>query len=87
MEFNVNECVKVKLTRTGLDEMERQHAQLKKEFPKMEEFKRPEVDDNGYSRFQLHDLMRRFGYMLTLGSEPPFETEIIIENKQQNTIK
>ncbi|MCP5005791.1 MAG: hypothetical protein GY941_17920 [Planctomycetes bacterium] len=85
MKFNINEYVKVKLTKIGLDEMERQHALLKKEFPKMKEFKRPEVDDNGYSRFQLHVLMSRFGHMCTLGSQPPFEMEIIIYDKHPNT--
>lgn len=69
--LNINNAVKVKLTETGHKEMERQHYELYesigREAPK---FERKNVDSNGYSSFQMHTLMNRFGHMLTLGKHP-----------------
>ena len=44
------------------------------------EFKEFEVkrDEEGYTSFQLWDLMNIFGPYLTLGTDIPFETDIIL---------
>ena len=78
LKFNINGYVKVKLNTVGLDEMKRQHKELKKNFPNLPEFKEPSVDEDGYSKFQLYDLMNSLGHLCTLGSEPPFDIEIIL---------
>jgi hypothetical protein len=78
MKFNINSYVKVKLNKVGIDELKRQHTELKANFPGLHDFREPKTDEEGYSRFQLHDLMNRLGHLCTLGFEPPFDTEIEI---------
>ncbi len=78
VHFNVNYWVKVKLKENGIAELERQHEELQKMFPKVGKFKSPKMDEHGYSMFQMHDLMNRFGHMMQLGLDCPFETTIII---------
>ncbi len=75
-EFNVNEYVMVKLTDVGIAELKRQHEDLVEMFPKAGKFEPPKVDDEGFSKWQLHDLMNRFGHLMTLGGMVPFETTI-----------
>lgn len=78
MKFNINDYVKVKLNKVGVDELKRQHVELKANFPKLDDFIEPKTDDEGYSKFQLHELMNRLGHLCILGFEPPFDTEIEI---------
>lgn len=76
MIFNMNEIVMVKLTDVGINELKRQHDELAEAFPKIGEFNPPKTDDDGWSQFQLWDLMERLGHMCKLGSHLPFETDI-----------
>jgi len=78
LEFNVNDWVMVKLNSVGLAELEKQHKEFASMFLKAGEFKPPKEDAEGYSKWQLHDLMHRFGHMMTLGSIPPFDTTVRI---------
>ena len=80
MKFNINHTVKVKLTEVGIAELERQHKELQAALPSVGDFDANawKGDEDGYNKFQLHDLMARFGHMLYCGSTCPFETEIII---------
>lgn len=78
LKFNINGYVKVKLNDSGITELKRQHKKLSESFPKLGEFKSPKVDDDGYSKFQMHDLMLRLGHLCQLGFEPPFDANIII---------
>jgi len=79
IKFNINHSVKVKLTQVGINEMKSQHKELISSYDGYtSEFIEPKKDDEGYSTFQMHDLMKRFGHMMTLGLELPFETNIII---------
>jgi hypothetical protein len=79
IKFNVNHNVRVKLNKNGLAELKKQHDELRREIPRLGEFKPPNTDENGYSTWQLHSLMNHFGHMMTLGFSPPFETEILID--------
>jgi hypothetical protein len=79
VKFNINDHVKVKLTKAGREELKKQHEKLKLTFPKLGEWQERKVDEDGYSRFQMHDLMSIFGVLLTPCRELPFNTEIIIE--------
>jgi len=79
IKFNINEYVHVQLNKSGLDEIKKQHDKLKKSFPNLSCLKMPEEDDNGWSKWQMHDLMSTFGNVITMGMEPPFNTNIRIE--------
>jgi hypothetical protein len=75
-QFNVNEWVKVKLTEQGLAILKSQHDELRRDFPKLKPWKPPAVDAEGYSKFQLWELMNRFGESVSIGCKLPFETMI-----------
>ena len=79
IDFNVNENVLVKLNDYGRTELARQHEELKACFPMLDDFEPPKEDKDGWSRWQLHSLMKNFGHMMSVGREPPFETGIRIE--------
>lgn len=87
VKLNINQIVKVKLTKTGVDELKRQHDEL----PESLKFEfNLKVDEDGYSSFQCWQLMSTFGHMMTLGLNLPFETEILLDaepEQQSYTIK
>jgi hypothetical protein len=90
IEFNVNDCVMVKLTDVGIAELRNQHEGLIEVFPSIKTiFNPPKTDDDGFSKWQLHSLMSTFGHMMTPGFQVPFETtiKIIKNNNQQKEIK
>lgn len=75
VKFNINQLVKVKLTKVGMDELKRQHAEL----PESLKFEfNQTVDEDGYSSFQCWQLMSTFGHMMILGLNLPFETETLL---------
>ena len=70
IEINLNEYVYVKLTEAGVAKLKADHEALGVPWA----FKMPTVDDDGYTRFQLHELMHTFGPMCFLGEpSPPFK--------------
>jgi hypothetical protein len=78
MLFNINDHVYVKLTEKG-------HRVYRETFEKLSRFAgvaiEPEplkTDAEGWTEFQMWELMRTFGPSITFGGEPPFETEIRI---------
>jgi hypothetical protein len=86
MDFkvNFNEYVKVKLTEEGIKILKEQHEELNRTIREhngtgLGEFNLKQ-DEFGYTSFQLWSLMNHFGYYMTLGGEPPFESEIVITN-------
>lgn len=77
-KFNVNHAVKVKLTSEGLAELKRQRDELYAYYGDyMGEFTLPKTDEEGYSEFQLWDLMYRLGRMMKMGTSIPFQTDMI----------
>lgn len=77
--MNINDFVKVKLTEYGKDILREKHENLRKRLPKMWEYSGPIVDEEGYTKFQMWDLMKTFGPYMQLGNpQIPFETEIKI---------
>jgi len=84
MKFNVNEYVRVKLTPKGIQILKNAQEARQKQFPAVrtfETFRMPEVDSEGYTKYQLWDLMDTFGNFVGPGLELPFETEIDIPVK------
>ena len=82
-KLNLNSTVKVKLTETGLKELESQWESLKSEYPKVGEYKEPTVDENGYCSMQLWSLMSSLGHLCNVGYEPPFELDMLVETTKE----
>lgn len=80
-DFNINEYIWVKLTSAGFKELERQHRELKAEMPLLPDYTPPEVDSDGYSKFQGWSLMNRFGHMMRPTFDTPFDTNIRFDDK------
>ncbi|MFD1179223.1 hypothetical protein ACFQ3W_23420 [Paenibacillus puldeungensis] len=82
IKFNINNWVKVKLTELG-KEIEKKNYEALNEMLKQygskysDEFKL-EVDENGYTSYQLWELFEKFGSHVGIGKKQPFETEIIL---------
>lgn len=79
VKFNINESVRVRLSNSGKLIHRRQHDELRTQYPSIGKYTPPKTDAQGYSRWQLWSLMQTFGPSISLGTEPPFETEIIFE--------
>lgn len=80
VRFNINNYVWVKLTPIGLKVLEKDWSRGKhgyKYTPKV-------PDSDGYTKWQLWDLMNRFGFELHNGFNVPFETDIYFEKKDLN---
>lgn len=84
-KFNINDYVKVKLNDLGIsilkakrDELNKTiHANGGKVFGEFE----LKVDEEGYVKFPLWELMNTFGDVMVMGLEVPFETDIIVTRK------
>ena len=77
--FNINSYVHVKITERGLTHMKKKHDAITDNNPEYP-FKAPDVDENGYSRMQMHSVMYWFGEICSNGMQIPIETEILIEH-------
>lgn len=84
MKFNINNNVKVKLTDFGR-KVHRENINKTFEFiPKFRtdeyynQYYKPKEDKDGWSKWQMWDLMANFGPHIRLGGQVPFETEIEI---------
>lgn len=78
MKLNINDSIKVKLNDHGMEILREEHEYYRERMPKLGDFV-DRRDEDGYMKFQLWDFMARFGKHITLGSIPPFDTEIILE--------
>lgn len=84
-EFNINYMVKVRLTDYGKDIYYHQYDELNDKFNKqIIKPTLPKVDENGYTSFQLWNLMEIYGPYMRMASALPFETNILIEDKAVN---
>lgn len=81
IELNINDTVLVKLTDAGKEELLRQSEELRKDFPHIKhEYKLPQEDDDGFSKWQLHSLMNHFGHLMLVETVYlPFETTVRID--------
>ena len=81
--FNINNIVKVKLTEHGKKMLERDHNEfwgsrgILDKFP----YQPPKEDKDGYVKFQLWNLMDKLGKYCGLGCAMPFDTVILIDEK------
>lgn len=83
--FNINNYVKVRVTDHGQKCLRQEYDELVKfchgKFPYSFEETLKKEDDDGYQKWQLHDLMRTFGKHISMGLEIPIELEILISNE------
>jgi hypothetical protein len=75
MKYNVNEYVCVKLTEFGRLQLKHDFLQWSKPFGLKYA---PKSEVNGWSQWQLWDLMKSLGKYCKMGTELPFETEIFV---------
>lgn len=76
MEFNINEHVWVKLTDLGRAIHRADHEKWCGSIP----YLAPPTSCDGWSRFQMHELMKLFGSHISPGFGPlPFETTIKLD--------
>jgi len=85
MRFNINEEVKVRLTVAGHQVYEKhtiaRNVELRKYGIRINLGEEHPEDTNGWSRWQMWELMTIFGPHMGVGSIPMFDTEIIIPEK------
>ena len=81
--FNINETVKVRLTKFGKELHKKQWEDFWSSIGRLDEFPyvHPKEDENGYVEFQLWSLMQQFGDYCSLSKELPFETVILTDEK------
>jgi len=73
MDFNVNQMVEVKLTKEGLNILREEAEKYNLAFQK------PETSSGGWSRWQLWQVMNKFGHAMGIENpRPPFENDIRI---------
>jgi len=89
-KFNVNNYVKVKLTERGKEILRDRHEELdhhiKSRGGKGVGTFILRLDEEGYYKTQLWMLMETFGEHISIASEPPFETDIILLSGEEVTI-
>lgn len=78
--MNINDIVKVKLTQVGIDILKNYHEEIKKE---IDVDIKIEIDSDGYYTDQLWHIMYIFGGRMVMGAPMPFETEIIIKEREK----
>jgi len=82
IKFNINDPVKVKVTEYGYEvwlEYSNQFVKYSPTYPvtTIEELKAKQ-DDDGYTEFQLWDMMSIFGSKMQMGFKNPIDTNIIL---------
>ncbi len=84
MEFNINNKVRVRITAIGKQLLRKNwldvHAEIWAKGGVGYEYREPEEDAEGWSEWQMWELMKAFGPHLHLGCKQPFETTIVIPN-------
>lgn len=78
--LNINSYVRIKLTDYGLEILRSNHERISEETKSDSEFVPPEVDEKGYSKMMLWQVMNIFGKELFMGAtNMPFAEDILIE--------
>lgn len=78
--INLNEMVRVKLNRSGIEILQQECDKMNEMFGKTYF---PKVDENGYYENQLWEIMNKFGHLCYLGNNnPPFMSINVLEYKE-----
>ena len=83
IEFNLNDTVWVQLTKIGLAEHKKQYKDL---YGNIFNYEPPRTDEDGWSKWQLWELMNTFGGAMKLGLESPMIKTICLDvgNGEEN---
>jgi hypothetical protein len=80
IKFNINQIVRVKLTDHGRKIHRQQFRKFNAQFPNGTfKYDPPKEDEDGWSRWQLWDLIETFGSHVGVCKLLPFETEIELD--------
>ena len=81
--FNINYSVYIKLTPFGIESLKRKSREFALSV-NMPELASPIIEDvgEGWSKWQLWDLMNQLGEFCQMGMKAPFETTILFEKPQ-----
>jgi hypothetical protein len=85
---NFNNVVKVKLTQLGREIVQKKHDEDRDLLLKYKSRTRLGdfviiTDDQGYTSFQIYELMNIFGEQMVIGADEPFTDEMIFMNATQ----
>lgn len=82
MIFNINNYVEIKLTQYGKDILKEKEDKIFTEYPSLKEYLyKYKVNNRGYIKLQLWEVMNLFGSYLGNGLQNPFEIKIKMEVK------
>ena len=82
MIFNINNYVEIKLTQYGKDILKEKEDKIFTEYPSLKEYLyKYKVNNTGYLKLQLWEVMNIFGDHLGYGLQNPFEMKIRMEVK------
>lgn len=77
IELNLNQIVKVKLTKEAVEMKQKQIDEFNKKFNENLKIK---IDADGYYEDQLWSIMHDFGSMLSLTTSPFLDCKILVDN-------
>ena len=78
IDFNLNGYIWIQLTDDGRKALEQQYKKLG-----LRAYTPKEEDEDGWSKWQMHDLMNHFGEMMYPRLDPPFKPNIRIETEKE----
>lgn len=79
IEFNLNDYCWVQLTDLGRKKLKRQHDELNKEHNGFFGEYKLDEDSEGWSHWQMHEIMNKLGHMLINGVDVPFMPTIRLD--------
>lgn len=74
MKFNLNNTARIKVLPPGEKLWEKYHTELGVPVPPIDR------DSKGYTKLQMWTVMNIFGPGMTMGFNPPIETDITVES-------
>ena len=84
IKFNLNQNVRVQLTEEGREIHRKGYEDLVKQFPNISyEYEVPKEDKDGWSKWQMWNLIQIFGSHIAMGIASPFNTTIILETEAE----
>ena len=84
-ETNLNDYIKVKLYKKGVQYLVNRHNEMYKDFDSIESIDESNyidrMDEEGYMKFQIHDFINLFGEVMTIGIENYMNLNVEIQVK------
>jgi len=92
-EFNINNIVYVKLKKEGYEHLAKMHRKLfggniEDPFPEMRtaEYYKKRADKEGWSQFQMHVFMSKFGEVMHVGTTNMFSAVMRFDNEDMENV-